>query len=505
MQGIFYWIDKRAQITPNRTALIGERNRMTYEKMADAIKGISHQLSHSYGVKMGDRVAILSGNSIDYLLLLFAIAKIGAIAVPLNIRLTKNEWSYQIKDSQTTTLIMTKDFKEISEELQDDKLINLLISLEDLVGNANTKPFDSKSHLTKVDKGDVDSSFPFLIIYTSGTTGRPKGAVLTQENMYWNSIHNILAIDIRAEDKVLTILPLFHIGGIGLFALPALLAGGTVLVPDRFDPAQTLDWIEKEKITIVMGVPTIFDAIRKSNRFSLTDFSSIRWFYSGGAPCPHELIEYYLEKGIPFGQGFGMSETSPTVFMMSKEDYKQRIGSIGKPVMFTDVRIVNNQDQDVMNGEVGEMIFRGPNIFKEYWNLPEQTAASFKNGWFYSGDLAKQDNEGFYYIAGRKKEMIISGGENVYPLEVEQTIQELAEVAEVAVIGVKDEKWGEVPKAILSLKAGNQLTPEVIYHHCLGKLAKYKCPKTFEFIQELPKNATGKIDKAQLKRIYNPE
>ncbi|CAM5221172.1 2-succinylbenzoate--CoA ligase OS=Ureibacillus acetophenoni OX=614649 GN=menE PE=3 SV=1 [Ureibacillus acetophenoni] len=246
---------------------------------------------------------------------------------------------------------------------------------------------------------------------------------------------------------------------------------------------------------MMMGVPTIYNALINEETFKKTDFTSLRVFCSGGAPCPVELLHAYHEQGLPLYQGFGMTETSPTVFMLSKEDYQGKIGSIGKPVMFCEIDLVDDHGNSVKQGDVGELIIKGKNVFKEYWGLPDKTAESIKNGWFYTGDLAYKDDEGFIYIAGRKKDMIISGGENIYPLEVEQIIGEMKEINEVAVIGIQDEKWGEVPVAMISLKAGHQLSEIDIQNYCASKLAKYKVPKRAVFLENLPKNATGKLDK----------
>ncbi len=343
---------------------------------------------------------------------------------------------------------------------------------------------------------------PYIICYTSGTTGKPKGAVLTQENMFWNALNNQYALDITSSDKCLVILPLFHIGGIGLFAFPTFLAGGTVIVPGKFQPKQVLKLIEDLKVTVMMGVPTIFNALRSEESFEKTDLKSVRVFCSGGAPCPVELIRAYHEQGVPLYQGFGMTETSPTVFMLSQEDYQRKIGSIGKPVMFCDIDLVDENGKSVKQGEVGELIIKGGNVFKEYWGLPDKTAEAIKDGWFYTGDLAYKDEEGFIYIAGRKKDMIISGGENIYPLEVEQVIGEMNGINEVAVIGIQDDKWGEVPIAIVSLKENHSLTGEEIQNYCSSKLAKYKVPKRVVFLEELPKNATGKLDKKVMQQQY---
>jgi len=414
--------------------------------------------------------------------------------VPLNIRLSADELAYQISDSGLRTLIVDDAHFNRGADLNQRIPLNLL-TFQSLRQNAPS--------LRNV--VEPDPLAPFIICYTSGTTGRPKGAVLTQENMYWNAVNNSLSLDITSKDKVITLLPLFHIGGIGLFTFPALLAGGTVIVPKRFDSAMSLNLIEKHKITIVMGVPAIHDAIRKSPNFDQTDLSSVRFFYNGGAPCPVELIRFYFEKGIRFGQGYGLTETSPTVFLLSEEDFETKIGSIGKPVLFTDIKIVDEEGKEVNVGEIGELLVKGPNVIREYWNLPEATAQAFRDGWFATGDMVRQDEEGFVFIAGRKKEMIISGGENIYPLEIERVLYELGEVDEAAVIGAQHDKWGETPIAIIVVKDGASLSEEQLRSYCTSKLARYKVPSTFIFVSVLPKNATGKIDKPALKKYYTEE
>lgn len=499
MVGVAGWIEKRAAITPERVALIGEDRQLTYREMNSEVNRVARLLAEKYGLQTGERVGILAGNSIDYLLLLFAIAKLGAIAVVLNIRLTPRELSFQLSDSGTRLLVAERTQQANVQQMIAETEVEYVLwfSGQSESSERLCQQAVCMSHLPFTVTG-VDGASPFIICYTSGTTGRPKGAVLTQENMFWNAVNNVLALDLTFQDKSLTLLPLFHIGGIGLFALPTLFAGGTVIVPFRFEPDQALKLIEEHGATIIMGVPTIYDLVRKSPNFGSTDFSSVRWFYTGGAPCPAELQTYYLERGLPFAQGFGMTETSPTVFMTPREDIECKIGSIGKPVMFCDIRVVDDAGNDVPAGSVGELRIKGPNLMSGYWNLPDATEAAFQDGWLVTGDLVTQDEDGFVYIIGRKKDMIISGGENVYPLEVEQVLQELAEVEEAAVIGVEHPKWGEVPLAVVALKAGMELGDEAIRAHCLTRLAKYKVPSRVIFVSALPKNATGKIDKKRI-------
>lgn len=479
-------------ITPERVAIISKKNTYTYNQLSGKVNEMATFLQHHFALQKGDRVAILSHNREEYMIAYFAIAQLGFVAVPLNIRLTALELIFQVKDSGCKTILFEKETSHLVRELTTE------VNFENAYSFDEEIPTCTKSLETTAIDATCD---PFIICYTSGTTGRPKGAVLTQENMFWNAINNQYAIDITSKDRAIVLLPLFHIGGIGLFAFPILLAGGTVVIPGKFIPEDTIQMIEAHEVTIVMGVPSIHDAIRKHPLFETASFNSVRWFYSGGAPCPNELIQRFLKRGLPFGQGMGMTETSPTIFMLSREDYQRKAGSIGKPVMFCDIALVDDKGNCVRNGEVGELLIKGPNVMKEYWGLPDKTAEAIRDGWFYSGDLMRQDEEGFIYVAGRKKDMIISGGENVYPLEVEQVINELPQISEVAVIGRTDEKWGEVPVAFVILKDGCAIKEEAIYAHCLSKIAKYKVPNEIIFLDELPKNATGKIQKQQLNHI----
>ncbi|BAQ11084.1 feruloyl-CoA synthetase [Bacillus sp. OxB-1] len=499
MQGISYWIEKRAYITPERIALVGNGRKYTYKEMADSIEQTVYVLGNELQIKKGQRIAILSSNNTAYMVMYFALAKMGCIIVPLNTRLSIKELEYQLNDCQATYLFTSDMFMQIGKDLQQLCGVKCL-----LLDSISKYPLDSMASAKKQQFSytDVTAASPFIICYTSGTTGRPKGAVLTQENVYWNAVNNLLALDITSSDRMLTLLPFFHIGGIGLFTFPVFFAGGTVVIPDSTEPQHVLHTIEKEHITLVMGVPTIFSSLKNSDAFETTNFDSIRWLYSGGGPCPPDLIRHYLEKGIPLGQGYGLTEASPTVFMLSKEDYMKRVGSIGKPAMFCDVRIVNSEGEDAVPNEVGELLVKGPNVINGYWNLPEETEKAFIDGWFCTGDLVRADEEGFVYIAGRKKDMLISGGENIYPIEVEQVILQHPAVEEVAVFGVSDPKWGEVPVASVILTEGAHVTESEIISHCLKRLTKYKCPKKVEFVKDFPRSSIGKVNKVLLKNEF---
>jgi fatty-acyl-CoA synthase len=492
MKGIDYWIHKWASTHPERVAVITEKETVTYNQFEQMISRAAGKLSDQMDGRKGERIAILSQNSLEYMILLFAAARVECVAVPLNIRLSARELIFQLNDSGASLLYTEESSVEFAKGLHNEtsiKEVKVLDSLRETAGPQGCPCPENQ-----------DTSDPYIICYTSGTTGKPKGAVLTQENMFWNAVNNKTAIDLTSEDVAIVLLPLFHIGGIGLFAFPTLFCGGTIVVPGKFEPDKAISMMEQHSVTIVMGVPAIHQALVASQSFEKADLQSVRWFYNGGAPCPQELIELFFSKGFLFGQGFGMTETSPTLFMLSKEDASRKIGSIGKPVLFCEYKLVDASGHVCPEGEVGEILVKGPMVMKEYWNRPEATDEAIEKGWLRTGDLAKVDNEGFLYIAGRKKEMIISGGENVYPLEVEQVISQLREVAEVAVVGRLDSLWGEVPEAFIVKQNGSALTESDILEHCRKSLAKYKIPRAITFLDELPRNATGKIQKTQLIR-----
>ncbi|KOP81258.1 o-succinylbenzoate--CoA ligase [Cytobacillus solani] len=489
MKGIAYWIEKWAYTHPDRTAIITDNEKVSYKQLDRMIDSAARKIQEKLKGRNGERIAILSHNRMEYIILLFAIAKAECVAIPLNIRLSAKELIFQLNDSGSKIIYAEKENAEFAASLVEQSELEDLAFMEDLCqGTQTSAPFECT----------IDEEAPYIICYTSGTTGKPKGAVLTQSNMFWNAVNNKLAIDLTSEDRCIVLLPLFHIGGIGLFAFPSLFSGGTIVIPGKFDPEKALLMIEKYKVTVVMGVPTIHHALLTSPAFNSADLSTVRWFYNGGAPCPRELIDAYFDRGFLFGQGFGMTETSPTLFMLSKEDAPRKRGSIGKPVLFSEYKLIDSEGKEVDKGEVGELAVRGPNIMKEYWNRSDATKDALKEGWLLTGDLAKTDDEGFLFIVGRKKEMIISGGENIYPLEVEQVISQMEGVDEVAVVGKADPLWGEVPAAFIVKGNGSALAEEDIIQYCQGNLAKYKIPKKVTFLKELPKNATGKIQKTKL-------
>jgi fatty-acyl-CoA synthase len=499
--GIGSWLTKRELLSPDKEAIVDGRRRLTYFQLNRRVNRLSNALS-SLGLKRGDRVSILSHNCIEFVEVIMAAAKLGLLLVPLNWRLTPVELAYNINDSGSESLFFDPHLGELAQGVLDKAPFRrqIVFGSEETIGSRAYEPLlaeasDEEPFLQE--SPDLDT--PHIIMYTAGTTGRPKGAVLTQGASFWNAANLTLAGDFTSHDRDLAVLPMFHIGGIGLFTLPMLYVGGTVIIQRAFDPLETINLLKNEKITLFFGVPAVFLFLIQQDDFDAKAFDRVRLIMSGGAPLPLSLIRQYHEAGVVLQQGFGMSEAAPSIATLSKELAIKKAGSIGQPVFHLDARIVDDDMQDISVNEVGELVIRGPNVMQGYWKKPEATEEAFRGGWFHTGDLARMDKDGALYIVDRKKDMFISGGENVYPAEVENAIFELPQVAEAAVIGIKDEKWGEVGRAVLVLKPDAQLSREEVLDFLGKRLAKFKVPKQLVFAEKLPRNAAGKVLKNQLR------
>ncbi len=514
MQGIWHWLDQRDLITPRRLAVVDGDRRFTYRELAARVRGLSAGLRRR-GIGRSDRVAVLAFNRVEYLEALFALARLGAIMVPLNWRLTPPELAVQLADSAPSLMIADAEHRDLaSSAAAESRLALPLILIGDEYEDAVRTPPDDDA------PGAFDD--PLIIMYTSGTTGRPKGAVLTQGTQLWNSLNIGTAIGLTYRDVTLTVLPMFHIGGLGLYALPTLHVGGRLVIQRTFDPEETCRLLRDEGVTAMFGVPAIYQALLQTPSFGQRDQSGVR-FGVGGAPCPLPVLEAFEQRGLLLQQGFGLTETAPTATLLPPEDAYRKKGSVGPPTLHVEARVVDDADRDLPPGEIGEICLRGPNLFAGYWGLPEATAevhspparpddpaaqgrgasgGDYRGWWFHTGDLGYADREGFLYIADRKKDMIISGGENIYPAEVEQVLYQHPAVADVAVIGIPDARWGEAAMAIVVLKPGAATTPEEITAACGGRLARYKIPRRVAFVEALPRNAAGKVLKRVLRETY---
>ncbi|MGN6443174.1 MAG: acyl-CoA synthetase, partial [Arthrobacter sp.] len=447
----------------------------------------------------------------------FACGLLGAIFVPLNTRLAPPELQFQLQDAGARLLVNARALEaSASAALEGTAVTHRLVVTADggPEPSAATSPAAVGHSVTVEQYGEalqeaaaepidvaVGHDDGAMILYTSGTTGKPKGALLTHGNITWNCINTIVDMDLNRNDVALMISPLFHVASLDMGLLPMLLKGATVVLEAKFDPARVLELIREHKVTTLNGVPTTFQLLCEDPGWAAADLSSLDKLTCGGSAIPRRVLDAYEDRGIGFTSCYGMTETAPGVTMLPVDRSREKAGSAGLPHFFTDVRIADPMGGAVAQGEVGEIQISGPNVIKEYWNRPEATAASYADGaWFRSGDMGYRDQEGFLFVSDRLKDMIISGGENIYPAEVEAVISEHNAVGSVAVIGVPDDKWGEVPLAIVTLREGESLTAEELRDFLDGRLARYKIPKSLVVVADMPRTASGKIRKMELRR-----
>ncbi|MCW2862382.1 MAG: AMP-dependent synthetase [Actinoallomurus sp.] len=492
-QGLGSWPVRRARKTPHDTAVIHDGTPLTYAGLRDRVVRLAHAL-RGLGIGPGDRVAYLGFNHPSFLETLFATGMLGGVFVPLNARLTRPEIAYQIEDSGASLLIHAATHADVVDGLPVPRSI-ALEEYERLPCARDGEPIDVP---VKLDD-------PCMIMYTSGTTGRPKGAVLTHGNITWNAVNVLIDHDLIADEVALVSAPLFHTAGLNMLTLPVLLKGGTCVLTAGFDPDATFDLIERYRVTFMFGVPAMFQAVARSPRWAAADLSSLRLLTCGGAPVPPSLIARFQERGLTFLQGYGMTEAAPGTLFLDAAHAVTKAGSAGVPHFFSDVKVVGPDLAEVPPGQPGEVVVKGPHVMPAYWGLPEETAGAFTDGWFRTGDAARLDADGYAYIVDRIKDVIISGGENIYPAEVENALLADPDVLECAVIGVPDDRWGETGRAIVVPRDGSDLTAERLLSALAGRIAKYKLPTSVVFTDEIPRNGTGKILKARLRAMYGTE
>ncbi|AZP21522.1 long-chain-fatty-acid--CoA ligase [Streptomyces aquilus] len=494
-EGLGSWPARRARKTPHRTALVHGDTTWTYAQLYERTTRLAHAL-RARGVRRGDRIAYLGPNHPSYLETLFAAGTLGAVFVPLNIRLAGPEIAYQLADSGAKALVYGPQYAGLVAGLPGDTDVRSYVEVgaeyEEELARSSSEPIDQP----------VTPDDTCIIMYTSGTTGRPKGAMLTHGNLTWNAINVLVDHDLIADERALVSAPLFHTAGLNMLTLPVLLKGGTCVLVEAFDPSATFDLIERHRITFMFGVPTMFEQVARHPRWPDADLSSLRILTCGGSPVSTSMIAAYQERGLNFLQGYGMTEAAPGTLFLDAEHAVAKAGSAGVPHFFSDVRVVRPDMAPVDVGETGEVVIRGPHVMPGYWGLPEETAASFTDGWFRSGDAARVDEDGYVFIVDRIKDMIISGGENIYPAEIEDLLLTHPDIVECAVIGVPDDKWGEVPRAVVVPREGAFLDPDAVLASLAGRLAKYKIPKSVVIAAELPRTASGKLLKSRVRTRY---
>ncbi len=481
-------IARNAAFAPGKVALRFEGETIAYRALSGRIERAAAALATGFGIGKGDRVAVLALNHPDTLVLLYACARLGAMLVPLNWRLARPELAYILGDADPALLVADAHFAGEAAELAEARPNLPVLSVGDGPGSLG----ELLASLEGESAGDGRLTDPLLVVYTSGTTGRPKGAVLAQQALVWNGVMSQHMHGLTSDDHVLTVLPFFHVGGLNIQTTPALHHGATVTIHSRFAPDTTLAAIADDRPTLTVLVPATLGALLADPGFASADLSSLRAITTGSTYVPQGLIDPFERRGVPVLQVYGATETCP-ISIYTRLGGPRPEGSTGWPGPFCEARIVDDSGRDLPDGASGEVMVRGPQILSAYWRNAAATRESLVEGWFRTGDIATRDATGAYYVHDRKKNVVISGGENIYPAEIERVLLEHEAVAECAVVGRPDPRWGEVPVAHVVVRAGVACTAESLSAHVLSQLARFKAPKDFVFVEALPKSALGKV------------
>ncbi|GIH23960.1 fatty-acyl-CoA synthase [Acrocarpospora phusangensis] len=503
--GLGGWPARRAQMSPHRTAFVFADREVSYAEVHERTARLASRLREA-GVGAGDRVAYLGPNHVAFAETMFATHLLGGVFVPLNFRLAAPEIAYMLGDSGAGVLVYAPECAGVVRDQPYLPGLRTVVALR----SPGAEERDFESWLSEGDPAPVDVPVALddiaLILYTSGTTGRPKGAMLSHANLVWNCLNMMVGVDVTSTEVTLISAPLFHVAALNQTLLPTFLKGGTSVIMPSWNAGACYDLIEKHRVTWMFGVTAMFAEFARSPRWADADLSSLRTLMSGGAAIPVQLIRTYQERGLVFCQGYGLTETAPGATFLEAGESVRKVGSAGVPVFFADVRVVRPDLTPVAIGEPGEVHIQGPNVTPGYWGNPEATAAAFTgDGWFRSGDIATVDGEGHLTIVDRVKDMYISGGENVYPAEVESVLFEHPSVAEAAVVGVPDRTWGEVGRAFVVPRAGATVTPGGLGEFLRTRLAKYKIPVYYDIVDALPRTGSGKIRKPELRTRPLPD
>jgi fatty-acyl-CoA synthase len=494
------WVDGRAAFAPERVAIRFEGSEITYAAMAERVARLAAALDADLGVGHGDRVAFLGFNNPEMIALLFACARVGAILVPLNWRLAEPEHRRMLEDCAPSVLLAEAEFVDHVDSIKDAVPEMRCVGLGDAAAGWLAYEALGQGGGGPAPQGAYPD--PLLICYTSGATGAPKGTVLTQSVLLWNAVNSTHLNDLTSADHVLTTLPLFHVGGLNMQTLPALHAGATVTLQRTFDVDAMFDAIERQHVTLTVLVPAQIMAVLEHARWPKADLSSLRLIVTGSTVVPPRLIEAVHARGVPMVPVYGATETAPIATYLAPADAERKLGSSGKAAVHCEIRLVDDDGRDVAPGEPGEILVRGPNVMSGYWNAPQATKEALVDGWFHSGDIGHQDADGFLFVDDRKKDMIISGSENVFPAELEIVLAECDRIAEAAVVGRDDERWGEVAVAVVVPKQADGISADEVSALFEGRLARFKHPRHVVFVDALPRNAMGKVVKDELRARF---
>ncbi len=501
------YLGRRAIYSPEALAIVDTGKqpalRLTYAQMNERANRLANWLREEAAVRAGERVAILARDGVEHLDLFFACAKLGAIHTALNWRFHWRETADILQRTTPRVLVFSDEFRESVGLIQQDAAsasVRHYVHLEGdgVGGSVAFADILAQSAATAVSNEAVDQETIAALIFTGGTTGLPKAAQISHRMIAWNTLNTVIH-DLRHDDVYLNVFPMFHTGGLFVYTLPNVILGGTTILVRQFDPAQVLRLFGEEAVTIFAAVPTMYQMLTQAENWAEADLSSLRFCTSGGAPLPAPLVQRYVaEKGVRFKQGFGMSEFGPGIFALAPEDAVTKAGSIGRTNFYVDARIVEDDNRPLPPGAVGELVLKGPSLSSGYYGDPQASAEVIDDeGWFHTGDLAWHDEEWYFTIVDRKKEMFISGGENIYPAEIEKALYEHPAVHMCAVVGVPDPRWGEAGVACVVLKEA--CSAEALLAHLQSRLARYKAPRRIVFMESLPISGAGKIMKRELR------
>lgn len=489
------WLKHRAQISSSYPAVMDAQTKenWNYQELDERSDDLAAYLCE-IGLKKGDRVALISPNDICYLDFLFACEKNGMIFVPINWRLSASEIKAIFEDCSPALIATTSVNKSIYGDMDSRKLIFIDSPSYKKIINQRQGTFAAEV---------ISDSDTLAIVYTSGSTGRPKGVMISHGAVKHNGLNTIVSWNLKAGDATIISVPMYHTSGLFALTIPLLMIGGRVILQKKYDPDETMQLIEEEKCTIIFMVPTMYYSLIQAKSFTRTDLSSVESFISGGASCTESIYKAFANQGLPFKEAYGLTEAGPNNFYIAPAIAKFKVGSVGRPMMFNEARILNEEGKEAGLGEIGEIVLSGKHIFQGYWNKEEETNKVLKNGEVYTGDLGRLDQDGYFYIVGRKKDIIISGGENIIPSEVENILNQHPAVEDSTVVGINDEKWGEVVAAMVCCPLGQTITLEELQLFCRQKLGGFKLPRKILITNKLPINGCGKVDKGLIKQYFS--
>ena len=498
-----HWVERSATFSPDKLAIRFAGDDLDYAAFAERIRRSCDRLV-ALGVRPGDRVAYLGRNHPEMLALLFACARRRAIVVPLSWRHATPEHARVLADCSPRAILVDASFTERAQTLHDDHPGMIWTTLGEVpagwIAWDDLQPSPGMQH-APLAGGSLED--PVLVCYTSGSTGVPKGVVLSQNALFWNALNSVHMHDLSSSDRVLTTLPLFHVGGLNILTLPAFHAGASVILHEQFDPLAALEAIERERITLTVLVPAQLTAMMDHPRWRQTDLSSLRMITTGSTIISESFTRSVNDHGLRLVQVYGSTETCPIAAYVRAENAVRKAGAAGLPALHCEVRVVDGEDKDVAPGQDGEIIVRGPNVSRGYWQAPETTAEAFRGGWYHSNDIGHFDDEGYLYVVSRKTDMIISGGENIYPAELENILLECSAIREACIIGRPDERWGEALVAIVVLQSDVRMTEAEVLALFDDRIARYKRPREIRFADALPRTALGKVMRSEVLRTIS--